>query len=142
MSRDVALQDGMAFAGLFRARNDRPSVNHSEYRFRASDVTPQVDRTDGDRNSLEPLRWKDVVSVEDLECCCMATFLQRYQAGEYIAVWEELVALQDKVRDRRYKADALAVATETMRPARHNVEILIRRLDEMGYRLCHHGGQV
>jgi hypothetical protein len=64
----------------------------------------------------------------------MATFLQRYLNGDYIAVWDDLVALGEKVRHQRYKADALAVAAKTMRRARHNVELLIQRLDEMGYR--------
>jgi hypothetical protein len=63
--------------------------------------------------------------VPGLYCCCMTTFLQRYQAGEFIAVWDDLLALGEKVRDRRYNADAVAVAAETMRRVRHNVELLI-----------------
>src|SRR5579863_4643127 len=64
----------------------------------------------------------------------MATFLERYQAGERAAVWDELMALGEGVRREAYYADAVAVATETMRRARHNVELLIQRLDERGYR--------
>jgi len=66
--------------------------------------------------------------------CLVDTFLERYQAGDRIAVWDDLVALGDEVRHKRYHTDAVAVAAETMRRARHNVELLIQRLDGMGYR--------
>jgi hypothetical protein len=58
----------------------------------------------------------------------------RYQAGEREAVWAEMVALGAAVREPLYFKDAQAVATETMRRARHNFEILIRRLDSLQYR--------
>src|SRR5437899_1662259 len=64
----------------------------------------------------------------------MPTFLERYQAGERAAVWDDLVSLGDAVRHEPYYKDATAVANETMRRARHNVELLIPRLDAMGYR--------
>lgn len=64
----------------------------------------------------------------------MPTLLDRYLAGECLPVWNELARLGDGVRQKRYYADAAAVAAETMRRARHNVEVLITRLDEMGYR--------
>lgn len=64
----------------------------------------------------------------------MATFLERYQAGDRAAVWDDLVALGEGVRHELYYADAAAVAAQTMRRARHNVELLIQRLDAMGYR--------
>jgi hypothetical protein len=64
----------------------------------------------------------------------MATFLNRYLAGERVAVWRELASLGEEVRKKRYSADASAVAQETMRRARHNVELLIPRLDAIGYR--------
>jgi hypothetical protein len=60
--------------------------------------------------------------------------LSRYQAGEREAVWAEMVALGAAVREPPYFRDAQAVATETMRRARHNFEILIRRLDSLHYR--------
>ena len=60
--------------------------------------------------------------------------LRRYQAGEHEAVWAELMALGAKVREAPHFDDAWAVARETMRRARHNVEHIIRRLDELGYR--------
>jgi hypothetical protein len=64
----------------------------------------------------------------------MATFLERYQTGEHVAVWDELLALGDGVRSEPYYADALAVAAETMRRTRRNVELIIQRLDAKGYR--------
>ena len=57
----------------------------------------------------------------------------RYQAGEHRQVWTELVALGSAVRDDPYAADALAVAYETMRRVRANVETLVQRLTAMGY---------
>ena len=62
------------------------------------------------------------------------TFLERYKAGEHAAVWSELEALGAEVRQEPHWADACAVAAETMRRARHNVEVLIQRLDSAGYR--------
>jgi hypothetical protein len=64
----------------------------------------------------------------------MPTFLKRYRDGDCVAVWADLVALGEGVRHELYYADAVAVAAETMRRARHNVELLIQRLAGMGYR--------
>jgi hypothetical protein len=63
----------------------------------------------------------------------MPTFLERYQNGEHEQVWADLTALGSGVRDNLYLADAQAVANETMRRARHNVETLIVPLQGMGY---------
>jgi hypothetical protein len=65
----------------------------------------------------------------------MATFLERYTAGEHEQVWDDLLALGARVRDERVSADALSVARETMRRARHNIETLVPRLEEVGYHL-------
>jgi len=64
----------------------------------------------------------------------MATFLDRYLAGEYVAVWDDLIALGPRVRHKRYYADAVAVAAETMRCAKHNVQLLVTKLDSLEYR--------
>jgi hypothetical protein len=64
----------------------------------------------------------------------MTRFLDRYMHGECEQVWEELVALGDHVRaEESLHADALAVARETMRRARANIEVLISRLQRLGY---------
>lgn len=63
----------------------------------------------------------------------MSSFLERYERGEHEQVWEELLALGAAVREEPLYADALAVARETMRRARHNIEVLIPRLVRVGY---------
>jgi hypothetical protein len=59
--------------------------------------------------------------------------LRRYLAGESEAVWAEMTALGPSVREAPHFDDAWAVARETMRRARHNVELIIGRLDRVGY---------
>jgi hypothetical protein len=59
--------------------------------------------------------------------------LQRYRNGEHREVWHDLVDLGSAVRDEAYYADALEVAAETMRRARHNVESIIVKLEKLGY---------
>lgn len=63
----------------------------------------------------------------------MASYLERYLNGEHEQVWAELQALGEGVRAEPVYEDALAVARETMRRARHNVEMLIPRLVAVGY---------
>jgi len=63
----------------------------------------------------------------------MATYLERYLAGECEQVWADLMALGAQVRDESVYADALAVAREAMRRARYNIELLIPRLEAIGY---------
>jgi hypothetical protein len=64
----------------------------------------------------------------------MPTFLERYQAGEHLQVWADLEALGDAVREERYFVDAQAVANETMKRVRHNAEVVVARLESLGYR--------
>lgn len=64
----------------------------------------------------------------------MITYLDRYLAGEREAVWAELTALGAAVLDEPQASDATAVARETMRRARANVELLTQRLTAIGYR--------
>jgi hypothetical protein len=61
------------------------------------------------------------------------SLLRRYQSGEHEAVWSDMVALGAAVREAPHAEDAAAVARETMRRARHNVELIIRRLNALGY---------
>jgi hypothetical protein len=63
----------------------------------------------------------------------MPTYLDRYLAGEHEQVWDELMALGAAVREEPVYSDALAVARETMRRSRSNIETLIPRLDQAGY---------
>ncbi len=62
------------------------------------------------------------------------SFLARYLAGETEQVWQELIALRGAVRTPRYYDDARAVAEETMRRVRRNLEALIPMLAQHGYR--------
>jgi hypothetical protein len=61
------------------------------------------------------------------------TYLDRYLAGEHERVWEELTSLGDQVRDEPTCCDALAVARETMRRVRLNIELLVSRLTRLRY---------
>lgn len=63
----------------------------------------------------------------------MDTFLQRYQRGEYEQVWNDMLALGPTIRHEAVVTDALAVARETMRRARYNIEVLLPRLEHIGY---------
>lgn len=64
----------------------------------------------------------------------MSTYLDRYLVGEREAVWAELTALGAAIQHEPLAADAQAVARETMRRARANVELLVERLTSVGYR--------
>lgn len=66
-----------------------------------------------------------------------ASYLDRYLAGEHEAVWRELAALGPAVREPPVWDDARAVAAETMRRVRHDVELLVARLGAMGFRFVH-----
>lgn len=65
------------------------------------------------------------------------SYLDRYRAGEHVAVWEELVALGGDVRREPVYSDARAVARETMTRVRHNVALLAARLREMDFRFVY-----
>jgi hypothetical protein len=64
----------------------------------------------------------------------MQSYLERYQQGEEVAVWAELVGLGPAIRGEPLFADALAVAHEMMRRAKHNVGLLVERLKSIDYR--------
>jgi hypothetical protein len=63
----------------------------------------------------------------------MPTYLERYLAGEQEQVWRELQSLGEQVCDEPTFTDARAVAQETMRRVRANIETLIARLEALGY---------
>ena len=64
----------------------------------------------------------------------LASYLKRYQAGERVQVWQELVALGDEVRSEPLLGDARAVARETMRRVRYNTESIHSKLQKIGYK--------
>lgn len=63
----------------------------------------------------------------------MTSFLERYQQGECVEVWADLQRLGAEIRQDPLWSDAVAVARETMRRARFNIELLIPRLQAEGY---------
>jgi hypothetical protein len=69
------------------------------------------------------------------------SYLERYLAGEHEQVWAELQALGAAVREEPLSSDALAVARETMRRVRENLELLIPRLVKVGYQFGYGWGQ-
>jgi hypothetical protein len=64
----------------------------------------------------------------------MGPYLERYRAGECQQIWAELLAEGAAIREEPLASDAWAVAQETMRRVRHNLELLIPRLQTLGYR--------
>lgn len=72
------------------------------------------------------------------------TYLERYLAGEYEQVWDELLGLGAAVRTPPRYHDAHAVAREAVLRVRHNIEALIPRLEAVGYQFGYgwvHGHQ-
>ena len=63
----------------------------------------------------------------------MKSRVERYQAGEHQAVWQELRALAGAVRDPANLADAEKVVELTFARVRSNLDSLIRALTEIGY---------
>jgi hypothetical protein len=61
------------------------------------------------------------------------SYLEQYRQGKCIQVWAELEALGDQVRIEPVFSDAWSVAQETMRRVRYNLDLLIPRLQELGY---------
>jgi hypothetical protein len=49
-------------------------------------------------------------------------------------VWAELVGLGSSIRDEPLYSDALAVAREMMVRSRHNISLIVERLNTIGYR--------
>jgi hypothetical protein len=64
----------------------------------------------------------------------MATWVERYKAGEYAEVWAEMQALGVDVRGPSHCEAAAAVVQETMDRAHTNVERLFSELLSLGYR--------
>lgn len=62
------------------------------------------------------------------------SYFARYTNGEYETVWEEMFyEASEKGARRTFQEDVFAVACETMKRVRVNLEMLIQRLSEEGY---------
>lgn len=65
------------------------------------------------------------------------SYFARYLDGDRVAVWDELIALGNRVREQELFQDATAVAEETVRRAKHNLELIHTRLVGLGYQFAH-----
>ena len=63
----------------------------------------------------------------------MATIFENDNRGNYREAWHQMQMLGAQVREEFYIEDCLAVARETMRRVRYNIELLIAKLPELGY---------
>jgi len=61
-------------------------------------------------------------------------WLDRYSAGQRADVWHELRQLGAAVHEGDLEAEAQQVCDEMARRARRNIETIVERLDEQGYR--------
>jgi hypothetical protein len=61
------------------------------------------------------------------------SWTERYKAGDHVQVWTDMTAAGAWLRRSDQWDDAVAVARETMRRARGNVERLAQRLPQLGY---------
>lgn len=60
-------------------------------------------------------------------------YFERYLNGEHEQVWTELYLLGSDIRDEPYYTQAWQVAVETMRRVQRNCEVLVSRLNGLGY---------
>lgn len=65
----------------------------------------------------------------------MSSWQTRYAAGEFEQVWAEMLALGEGVQQAQFFSEAYCVACETMARVRTNLEMLIARLDAVGFEL-------
>ncbi|HEX6289666.1 MAG TPA: hypothetical protein VFZ66_10775 [Herpetosiphonaceae bacterium] len=65
------------------------------------------------------------------------TFLDRYQHGEYLEVWDELQGYGPHVRHEPLWTDAIGVAAVTMQRVKNNLDRLVEHLTAMGYQFKH-----
>jgi hypothetical protein len=61
------------------------------------------------------------------------THLERYLNGEQRAVWHDIGARHEATLDATTREDIHAVTLETMRRVKHNLELIARRLEAMGF---------
>jgi hypothetical protein len=63
----------------------------------------------------------------------MLTYLDRYLNGEQKQVWDELSKKDNAIYREPLLTDALSVTRETMKRVLYNIELLIMRLNAIGY---------
>jgi hypothetical protein len=70
----------------------------------------------------------------------MLSLIERYDAGDATEVWQELIDHDGAVREGDLASEATAIAERAMRRVKGNVERLVARLDELGYRFTRREG--
>src|SRR5260370_36613786 len=63
----------------------------------------------------------------------MTELYDRYQKGYYQEVYDELLAMQERIYESQIYEEALRITKEIMRRGRNNIELLIPRLRDIGY---------
>lgn len=61
-------------------------------------------------------------------------WLSRYRGGRRDEVWHELDLLGEEVRESGFAEEAQLVCDEMARRARYNVDLIVKRLTDVGYR--------
>lgn len=69
----------------------------------------------------------------------MLGFYERYEQGLHQEVYDELLALQEHIHEPHLYDEALVIVRTMMRRVRHNLEVIVPRLSQMGY-LFREGG--
>ena len=64
------------------------------------------------------------------------TFLERYQNGDLRAVWLEIQNLRESELDPVTLKDVRAVTLETMQRIKQNLELIVKRLQAIGFEFC------
>jgi hypothetical protein len=70
------------------------------------------------------------------------SYSDRYHFNTCAPVWATLTAFGPAIRHEPLYSDALAVARETMRRVRSNIEVLLDRLPQIGYHFLDDGDQL
>jgi hypothetical protein len=67
----------------------------------------------------------------------ITSYLDRYRNGEQTEVWAEMVAFGPAVRQEPLYSEAVVVAREIMTRARHNVALLVERLQVLAFQFTY-----
>src|SRR5260221_7784501 len=63
----------------------------------------------------------------------MPGYLERYNNGEHVAVWDELLSRGEEVMTEPLYSEAWAVCYHTMSRLKENIEMLIDKLEDTGF---------
>lgn len=66
----------------------------------------------------------------------MESYLERYRAGEYEMVWQDLMSFGASIREEPLYTDAQTVAVEMMLRTRYNITLLWERLQRLDFQFA------